>query len=380
MANRNLRVYSPLIQTGFALEYLDDVSERAVGWSRTIHRDAGYLDGEFIIPGSDLSLQRMMGEYIGAHFEERSSGVKTWEGLIYEMDLAKSGTIYRISLDLLANHVTAKYIDEDNVIQDTSAAENTDSQEKYGRKEELLLLDGFKQAEAESRRDSFLATYGFPQPFTMSFSADRPDGLEVKVLGYVHTAAWRYETVGDASEGAISTYLTELITTDCEFLKTGRITENTAQHVKTSNLPMRVFDVFRELTDVGIGSVPARLYVTNGRRVNYEPLDLNPEYYTRNGVFYTSAGGSAEADRWRVTPGVVRNMSYPFAKRHKNSIFQDARDAYLVEVEAGDAGLYPKTEVFDEGEFYASENRWKKALAQLKQRQEERAEHRETVL
>lgn len=377
MPDRSLRVFTPLVQSSFNPVFMDDLSDRAVGWSRTIHRDAGYLDGEFIIPGSGLELERMMQEYIGAHFEERSGGMKTWEGLIYEMDLAKNGTIYRTTLDLMVNYVTAKYIDENGDIQTTSAAQNTDSQGKYGRKDDLLLLDGFKQAEAENRRDAYLSSREYPQPFTMSFSADRPDGLEVKVLGYVHTAAWRYESVGDASEGNISTYINELIATDCEFLQAGSIATNTAQHVKTTNLPMRVFDVLKELADIGIGGVPARLYVDNDRRVNYEALDVTPKYYSQNGRFYTSVGGQAEINRWQVRPGVVRNMSYPFSKRYKNSLFEDARDAYLVEVEAGDGGLYPKTEIFDEGQFWATESRWKKTLSQLGQRQQDRGVRRE---
>ena len=112
----SLRIFPPLlVGTGSALDVTGDI----LGWRRSIRGRGGYWQGDFSLVGPEKDLARLFYEYLGGHFEERSNGVKTWEGMIYEMDLTYPTPLgkeafmvtRRRSLDLLYNYVTGKWTD-----------------------------------------------------------------------------------------------------------------------------------------------------------------------------------------------------------------------------------------------------------------------------
>ena len=70
----------------------------------------GYWRGSFIITGDQARLAKFFYERLACHLVERWGGMVTWEGMIYEMDLTIGGTTRRRSLDLMANYVTASYL------------------------------------------------------------------------------------------------------------------------------------------------------------------------------------------------------------------------------------------------------------------------------
>src|SRR3990167_3301456 len=88
---------------------------RAQGWRRSIRAVGGYWQGEFTLHGTPNDLSRFFYEYLGYHLEERSAGHKTWEGLVYEMELTTDGVTRRRTLDALYNHVRVKYRSTTNV-------------------------------------------------------------------------------------------------------------------------------------------------------------------------------------------------------------------------------------------------------------------------
>lgn len=107
MANYSLRLYSPLLM---GADFLDDVTEMAQDWRRSTRLVGGPWLGSFRLIGDLPLLQQWYYNLLGAHLEERASGITSWAGLIYEMDLTYQGVKRRRSLDLLSNAVKARYI------------------------------------------------------------------------------------------------------------------------------------------------------------------------------------------------------------------------------------------------------------------------------
>lgn len=109
--------------------------------------------------------------------------------------------------------------------------------------------------------------------------------LAVTAFGYMNTAAWRFVTVGDGSMANASAWITEILTTDCEFLTPGRIQTNTLQVKKEVSIEQRAWDELLKITELGDGSGNIwRIYSDIDRLVHYEPLDPTPIYRVHGGV------------------------------------------------------------------------------------------------
>lgn len=354
MSYTGLRVFTPLLDGAV---FVADVSDQVSGYRRSIRRNGGYWLGDFTLNDEPNNLAKFFYERLGCHFVETAGGYTTWEGLIYEMEFTLNGVTRRRSLDTLANYVKTTYLDTAGVAQESAAAVNDESIARYGRKEEMLLLDGFEQAAAEARRDTYLRENGWTWPRVVGMGLGRSDiQLTIALCGYVHTANWRYESVGDGTTGNLSDWLKAIIETDCEFLQVGSITENTMQVRKETNTPQRAWDVLNELLDLGdTAGNPYRLYVDNQRRVTYEPLSKEPLYWLRGGMLYNSAGGSGAANPWLLKPGVIRDTSYPIRRKELGAWLDDARDCLIDEIELGDSGITLKTDEFEEGDLLAAQ-------------------------
>src|SRR3990167_7444227 len=159
--DRNLILKTPVI---YGTPYFArNISQEALNWRRSIRRDGGYWMGSFTIDADPIYMGKFFNEYLGFHLEEIAGG-KTWEGLIYEMDLTINGITRRRSLDMLYNYVQVKYNDETDTNQESTASSNAASLARYGRREEFLLLDNYPQAAAEQQRDAFLKENAWPWP------------------------------------------------------------------------------------------------------------------------------------------------------------------------------------------------------------------------
>lgn len=354
MSYSSLRVYSPLLQ---GAEFIADITEQVSGYRRSIRRNGGYWLGDFLLYDEPNNLAKFFYERLGCHFVETAGGFVTWEGLIYEMEFTLNGVTRRRSLDTLANHVKTTYLDTAGAAQESTAVTNDESIARFGRKEEMLLLDGVAQAAAEARRDTYLNENGWTWPRVVGMGLGRSDlQLTVALCGYAHTANWRYESVGDGSTGNLSDWLRAIIETDCEFLQAGSIAENTMQVRKETNTPQRAWDVLLDLLDLGdTAGNPYRLYVDNQRRVTYEMVNKQPLYWLRGGTLYNSAGGTGAADPWLLKPGVIRDTSYPVRRKEHGAWLDDARDCLIDEIEVGESGIVLKTDEFEEGDLLAAQ-------------------------
>lgn len=363
ISSLSLRLYNPVIATVSASRFVEDLSRKARGWSRSIRKNGGYWQGDFSLLGDLSYLSDFFYNRLGYHFEEKYAGQKTWEGLIYEMDLVVNGVRRRRSLNNLSNYVTAMYTDEKDVTRTSAAASLASSISRYGRREELLLMSGYPQTAAEARRDLALKENQWPAARMVGVERSATTFLEVSVCGYVFTGNWRFETAGDGTTGNLSTYLGELITTDCEFLSAGGIDTNTLQVRKDTSSPRRVWDVMQELNEMGLSGAPTRIYVDNDRRLYYRTMDSTPRYFLRGDKLYDTLGGKSESIRWLVKPAVVRDATYPISKAEYSGWLADARDFVMTEVEAGEAGLTWKTEDLEESDILAATQKYAKMLA-----------------
>lgn len=361
MINPSMRIYSPLLD---GAAFIEDVSDLATGYRRSIRRQGGYWLGEFLYNNEPNKMAQFFYERLGCHFVEVSGGFTTWMGMIYEMEFTLNGVTRRRSLDTLANYVTTTYLDTAGEVQTSAAATNDESIARFGRKEEMLLLDGYEQAAAEARRDTYLKENGWTWPRVVGLGLGRADiQLSIALCGYSFTANWRFESAGDGSTGNLSDWLRSIIQTDCEFLTPGSIAENTLQVRKETSTPQRAWDTMMELVELGdTAGNPYRLYVDNGRRAIYEPISKEPLYWLRGGELYNTAGGTATVDPWQLKPAVIRDTSYPVRRKELGAWLDDARDCLIDEVEVGNSGIVLKTDEFEEGDLLAAQQDYEAML------------------
>jgi len=244
---------------------------------------------------------------------------------------------------------------------------------KYGRREEMLLMDKTPQATAQAALAAFLAQHGWPYGRGVSLTSRDDSSLQVTVAGYINTANWLFQMAGFGGAANISAWLADIVgadfglslshdgtvTTagDCEFLKAGMITTNALQAETSLPFPTRAWDVIKSLLDMGIEYPaasglyrPTRAWVDVGRLLHYAPLDTSPRYYWKDGKLYHRSGAPV-VNPYAVRPGVVRDVNYPGQRVDPGALLQDPRDMLIVEVEAdGDGGLTMKPEDYDEVE------------------------------
>ena len=338
-------------------KFVADITQEAIGWRRSIRAQGGYWQGSFSMRGSLDDLQQVFYYWLGLRVKEISGGQTTWDGMIYEMDLTYHGVTRRRSLDLMCNYVTVFYEDDEGETQNTTAVTNTDSIQHYGRYEGMWTLDTISQTAAEAFGNTRLKELGWPLQRVVGVRPGEIESneaiLDVVCCGYIFTANWRFEQVGDGSQDNLSDWISEILTTDCEFLEPGIVNENTLQVYKANSQPRRCWDVMLELAAIGDSSSnPWRIYCGNDRLVHYEQISATKKYYLRDGKLRGPFSSEVLANPWTVTPAVVRDADYPIAGSQNGGWLIDNRDFYVEEVECGvDTGLVLKSSEFDEGEI-----------------------------
>jgi hypothetical protein len=342
---------------------LADLTERAQMWRRSIRTEGPFL-GSFRLTGSPRELTEIFGLALGYHLEEWVSGVKNTEWMIYEMDAQINGLARRRSLDEMYNAVKITYIDDSDTVQTSSFSTQAQSIAAFGRREQLLTLDGYKQATAEQWRDSYLAENAWPVAKVIGSSQQR-DYLDVRVAGYAFTGNWRLVTVQDGASDDVDDYISAIIGTDCEFLTAGKMQTNTLSVVRQTNTPMRSWDAMRELVKLGDSSSNRyRLHVIPGRIVVYEQIDTTPIYrWTEKGLRDSSGG---EVNPWTARPGVARDAGWVATGIETGSWLSDRRDFYVEEIEVGArSGLSFRAEGMPETELIAAHAEYRRWVSSL---------------
>jgi hypothetical protein len=344
MLPTSIRLYPSVLtaDTGMIMS----LEGKVQNWRRSIRALGGPWQGSFTLEGDLAELQAFFYRYLGAHLEEREGRV-TWDGLVYEMELTAAGVTRRRSLEKLSNRVQASYTDTSGNEQTTAWASNSYSTTRYGQKDEIITLSGgqYAAATAQGYRDTYLAEREWPWARSTSIrNDDSPARLVVSVCGYIFTANWRYVTAADDGTGNIDAWISDILSTDCEFLSEGALDANTLQVKRTLANDKRAWELMKELTGLGDGTDPWRLYANPGRTVRYEKIDTDPRYYLRRGGVYTRVGNREVANPWLVQPGVFRDAEYPVRRSEGGAPWlSDVRDIWVEEVEVGqESGLQLK--------------------------------------
>jgi len=325
------------------------------GWKRSIRRQGGFWQGSATIRGDDVvALCDAFQTWLGYYVRERTGGKVTWEGLVYELELTIGQASRRRSLNDMANAVTCTY-QSGGVVATTAYSTQAQSIARFGRKEEMLLLDNYPLATAEAYRSSFLAERSWPWPRPLGLGARGKAQLNLLACGYVYTANWMFVEEGDGTDDDVDDWMAQLVGTttglssnhggstagagDCQFLKVGSMGTNTLQVTKSAVSPVRAWDVMSELAQLGDADGDAwRVWVGPGQLVYYWEQDLTPRYFMRDGVLYDTPGARDAVNPWSVRPGVVRDMDYPARQIRPQLLLSDARDALIEEVEVDEAG------------------------------------------
>lgn len=142
-----------------------------------------------------------------------------------------------------------------------------------------------------------------------------------------------------ATHDTVSTVISALISTDCEFLTEQFIEANASTVNRDLSIGRRVWDLLIEYVKLGDSSANLyRLYATVGRKVIYEQISPTPKYYLRGGQIVSPNGDLATISPWQITPGVVRYLDYPFSRTEPGSFFDDVRDFLIDEVSVNGRG------------------------------------------
>lgn len=339
--NYQLLLYSSVKQGG---GFIADITRAAQGWRRSIRMQGGFWQGSFRISAELPLLQEWFYNRLGAHVQERSGGMVSWAGMVYEMELAAGGVRRRRSLDDMSNAVAVLPANWNTRLSSLSWSTQAQSVARYGRKETLITkYSSATQATAQAAR--MLEERAYPWPRAVAVGTGNAASLDVTVCGYVFAANWRYiDPQGSYWDGTqsenISAWLKRLADAyAAEYLTTTKISTNTVQHQKMIEAPVRCWDYLQELVEVGdADGDPWRLYVDSGRRLNYEQIDLTPYYWLRHDGLYLSAGGQKVVNPYLLRPGVLRDLQYPQARTEPGSMLADARDILIDEVEVNAAG------------------------------------------
>lgn len=349
----DLRLFTPITTTNV---FVDDITAIADGYQHVTRYDAGYWRASFELTNSEPVLFDWFNNYLGFHLEEHSGGEKSWEGLLYEMELTW-GNISRIrSLDYPKNYVTVRYKDRDTeAVLDTSPASEATSIARYGRLEEIYSIPPIDSTGADNMAATLLKRHAWPiiQPMAGGLDYGQPR-LRCTFHGYIWTANYRHVGLPslDDAEGNLSTFIETIVNNDCEFLSTGIIKENTTQIRRSLDQPARCYDQMKFLASLGDSSGNQyAVQVYNDRYLEYVQISNTPRYFLVNNRLQTTVAGGYEVNPWTVKPAVVRDQEYPVSGAEQGSWFADRRDFMLEEVTVGaNSGLTWRAIEFDEAD------------------------------
>lgn len=357
----SLDLYAPVKR---GRRFLEDFRAKAQQYKRSIRWNGTYWQASWEFSGDGYVAEYGMEWFttrLGCHLEEHIGSNTLWEGMVDEVDLTIGGSTMRKSLFDVRNAVRAIITDENgDTTEIPTWLENAASIADYGRREEILFLDQVTEEEATKRIEQYLANYGQPRATGLAINPDAEDKCVVRASGYVFTANNRYITVGDGTELDASTYLQNLISTDCEFLTIGSFVENPATVITGQEVPTRVWDEIKRVlqvrplpTDPNFPDPPHVIQVRPGRIVDYSVMDVRPRYYWVERSLSADLAGAIAINPWLVEPGIVRATAWGPISAPLGSFLQQGNDLIVDEVTMGDGmeqASYSASE-YDDAQF-----------------------------
>lgn len=353
-----LRLYSGILTTG-GKAFVDDITKYAYGWRRSTRMQGGYWMGSFTITGISQSLaDTWFYEYLGYHLEEYSAGVKTWEGMIYE--LAHDATSQRLDVTVCGYVHAANW---------KFLTANTGSAGDASTWINTVITTDLTEFHAVGRI----------QANTLSVSRTKVDDMrawdeiaKITALGDATYNPWRAYVDNDRK-----IYYEQMPQSPQYYLRSGVVRRRSldtmynavsAGYTDTAGAPAVIAETTIPVSTARFGTRQERLYLDTATAASADAyVNTYKRLYgwpfgraigTRGAAhLYTSAGGAVEVNPWTVKPCVVRDMSAPARRQTDSSGWQtrfylaDERDFYIDEVEVSvDNGLTLKTEYYDDGD------------------------------
>jgi hypothetical protein len=312
-------------------------------WRRKKRAIGGFHTGKFAIRNRGMpELTDFYNSWIGMTIIERTYGIISYEGIVWQLDLIKNGVNYRRTLNpkYWHNRVKVLYTDSNGDRQVVGWSENTDSSGIHGEMEYIYTLGETSANLATSYRDSKLARNAWPRSRNVggvevgkTKPSLRRDGLYVTTAGFSATLNWQvYESTSSA---ATSTMLNTLIGTS-EFVTAGRIETNSdTADVSGDPIPQRIGDMINEI--VGGGDTSGNLWkggVYANQEYIYEQLPTTVDYVLQRGMLLNKANIPVELPL--VNPGFyVRDANAPRGGQPPgtSNIWDDPQVTYCDEVE-----------------------------------------------
>lgn len=195
----------PMIGTSVLADY----SQVARGWRRTTRARGGYWLGSFALTEEDLSRAELTDFYntkLGCEWMEKTFGLKSWEGLLYEFRLVRDGREYRRTLDpewwhnkvrVIYSYPTAEDSEQGNLTYNPVANSFQDDGQDFS---EWETLAGAAVYAVAVENDDGTRAWGFMGASFTSTNAN--DSIYVYVDVEMVTAGWN----GETSEKTPSTY------------------------------------------------------------------------------------------------------------------------------------------------------------------------------
>lgn len=336
-------------------------------YRHTLRQQGGFWEATFWIPVSpgvgitSSYLREWYNNRLMFRLDEQYGGTLTWQGVIWEMELLLDGVRKRRSIENLWNAIRTDYTDSSGASLSTAWFTNDDSIKRYGRREQIIRMDNVASAEAEAEAQSELTKLSEPWSEFVGIDVKGDEGLSVTAVGDIFTANNKYTTVATGSPGSASSFITTILNTDCQFLSANSISTNSLVVTKALTRPMRVWDLLLRLTERGDDTVPYRIWVSGGGKVNYAPLDNNVllQWNGRDRGMTFRAGGSAG---WNAIPGVLRDMTEQSGTPIPGSFLQDRRDSWIDQIEMAVGADYPvvKPSDIDEDDLMVAKEQYER--------------------
>lgn len=281
-------------------------------------------------PAGDAELVRRFNSWLGYDIEADENGRQVWAGKIWEMTLAAGHLTRQVSLDDIANSITA-----DHSAGTLAATSNDDSIARFGTIERHLDLSDLDATAAQNRVDALLQVVAWPQLKVIDFSSERlATSLEIVAFSYIETGKWLTTPTASVGAGtAISDAIADLLAADFPHCAVGNITENTETvDALPAGDPLAALFGLVKLGGVADadGIRPRyRLVLTEFNTVNYEEISQTPvAYLLENGLYQNQTGGLAYT-AFNAPLGVIRDEYNPIGGALHLSWLLDSRDVLI---------------------------------------------------
>lgn len=281
-------------------------------------------------PAGDAELVRRFNSWLGYDIEADENGRQVWAGKIWEMTLAAGHLTRQVSLDDIANSITA-----DHSAGTLAATFNDDSIARFGTIERHLDLSDLDATAAQNRVDALLQVMAWPQLKVVDFSSEQlATSLEIVAFSYLETGKWLTTPTASVGAGtAISDAIADLLAADFPHCAVGNITENTETvDALPAGDPLAALFGLVKLggTADADGIRPRyRLVLTEFNTVNYEEISQTPvAYLLENGLYQNQTGGLAYT-AFNAPLGVIRDEYNPIGGALHLSWLLDSRDVLV---------------------------------------------------